>query len=365
MTNGRGNNVGLAVALGLPIVLVAGLLGFTVISDESQPACHPTGEAAEGVEVSAQIQAIAPVAGYDAEQLANAAAIIQAGSALGLGVRDQTIALMTAMGESGLQVLDHGDTAGPDSRGLFQQRDNGAWGTLEERMDPTASATSFYRALATVADRDTLAPTIAAHRVQANQDPFHYESHWPAAVHVVQALSGADTDSHSGSGFELVSDTVGACTSLSGATAEVNAAGWAPPVTAGYVSSPFGWRQDPFTSKQKFHPGSDFAAACGTPIYAINDGVVIHAGGPAFYMTGGVVAIDHGGNLISRAGHMRQADITVRVGQQVKGGDVIGLVGNEGNSTGCHTHFEISVGGSTVDSAAYLRQAGVTLPDQR
>ena len=122
---------------------------------------------------------------------------------------------------------------------------------------------------------------------------------------------------------------------------------------------------NPFTQQQKFHPGSDFAAACDTPIYAINDGVIIHAGGPAFYMTGGVVAIDHGGNLISRAGHMRPADITVRVGQKIHGGDVIGLIGNEGNSTGCHTHFEISAGGSNVDSAAYLRQAGVTLPDQR
>lgn len=362
MSNGGGNSVGLAVAIGLPIVLVAGLLGFTVISDEGQAACNPTGPAAQGVEVSAEIQAIAPVAGYDAEQLANAAAIIHAGSALETSVRDQTIAVMTAMGESGLRVLGHGDTAGPDSRGLFQQRDNGAWGTLAERMDPTASATSFYRALAKVGDRDALAPTIAAHRVQANQDPFHYESHWPAAVEVVQALAGTNPDAPD---IELVSDTAGACTSLPGVPAEVNAAGWAPPVTTGYISSPFGWRADPFTNQKKFHPGSDFAAACGTPIYAINDGVVVHAGGPAFYMTGGVVAIDHGGNLISRAGHMRQADITVRVGQKVKGGDVIGLVGNEGNSTGCHTHFEISANGNNVDSAAYLRQVGVTLPDAR
>jgi len=55
----------------------------------------------------------------------------------------------------------------------------------------------------------------------------------------------------------------------------------------------------------------------------------------------------------------------VRVGQKVQGGDVIGLVGNEGNSTGCHTHFEVSVNGETVDSTAYLRQAGVSLPDER
>jgi murein DD-endopeptidase MepM/ murein hydrolase activator NlpD len=356
MLSSGGNFTGLAVALGLPVAVVAGLLGFTLISEDDRSMCGPAGRS---VEVSAAIQAIAPVAGYDAGQLANAAAILQTGADVGLGVRDQTIAVMTAMGESGLRVLDHGDRAGPDSRGLFQQRDNGAWGTLEDRMDPVASATHFYRALALVGDRDALAPTIAAHRVQANQDPFHYEQYWTAAVEVVIALAG------NASGVQLVSDAVGTCMSLPGIPAEVNADGWAAPVTTGYLSSPFGWRTDPFTREQAFHPGSDLAAACGTPIHAINEGVVIHAGGPAFHMSGGVVAIDHGGRLVSRTGHMRSTDVAVRVGQRVKGGEVIGLLGDEGRATGCHVHFEISVGGSTVDSVAYLRQAGITVPGRQ
>ena len=69
------------------------------------------------------------VEGYTQEQLKNAGAIMGAGKALDLSVNGQMISVLVALGESGLRVLDTGDGAGPDSRGLFQQRDNGAWGS--------------------------------------------------------------------------------------------------------------------------------------------------------------------------------------------------------------------------------------------
>ena len=124
-----------------------------------------------------------------AEQLANAASIIRAGQAMGLSVRDQTIGVMTALGESSLRVVDHGDVAGPDSRGLFQQRDNGAWGSLAQRMNPTASATSFFTALARVPGRDAMTPTAVAHAVQRNADPDHYTKYWDTAVAIVSRVS--------------------------------------------------------------------------------------------------------------------------------------------------------------------------------
>ncbi len=127
---------------------------------------------------------------FGAAQVANAAAIIKAGKAMGLSVRDQTIGVMTAIGESSLQVLDHGDTAGPDSRGLFQQRANGAWGSLADRMDPTTSATSFFTALTRVQGRDSMTPTAVAHQVQRNADPQYYAKYWDDAVAVVAALKG-------------------------------------------------------------------------------------------------------------------------------------------------------------------------------
>ena len=131
------------------------------------------------------------VAGYSGVQLDNARAIVTAGQRMGLSLRDQAIGVMTAMGESSLRVVDHGDAAGPDSRGLFQQRDNGAWGTLAQRMDPTASATSFFTALTRVDGRDGMSPTQVAHAVQRNADPNHYTRYWDKAVAVVSSLTGA------------------------------------------------------------------------------------------------------------------------------------------------------------------------------
>ena len=100
-----------------------------------------------GPAVSVVIDADTKVEGYTQEQLKNAAAIMGAGKALDLSVKGQMISVMVALGESGLRVLDYGDGAGPDSRGLFQQRDNGAWGSYADRMDPTTSATNFIKAL--------------------------------------------------------------------------------------------------------------------------------------------------------------------------------------------------------------------------
>ena len=141
-------------------------------------------------------------AGYDADQLCNAHTIIDAGSALGLSTRDQTIAVMTAMGESGLRNLPYGDweTSGvrnPDgtpttSIGLFQQQDE--WGSREERLDPRTSATLFYRAMTDRVpqpERDALEPTLVAHRTQVNDDPQHYATSWAAAVAVVERLTAS------------------------------------------------------------------------------------------------------------------------------------------------------------------------------
>ncbi|WP_314503369.1 peptidase M23 [uncultured Microbacterium sp.] len=140
---------------------------------------------------------------YDAEQLCNAATIIDTGAGLDLSARDQTIAVMTAMGESDLRSLPYGDwetdgVRNPDgspttSIGLFQQQDE--WGSREERLDPGASATLFYRAMTDRVpqpERDALAPTLVAHRTQVNDDPLHYEEYWSSAVGVVEQLTAAD-----------------------------------------------------------------------------------------------------------------------------------------------------------------------------
>ncbi len=146
--------------------------------------------AAKPLQVGTVLVPAGPVAGYCQDRLVNAAHIINAARAQGIGTRTQEVGVMTAMGESSLVNVDHGDTAGPDSRGLFQQRDNGAWGTYADRMTPYIAATHFLEKVVRVPGWQTMQPTLLAHTVQVNSDPNHYAPYWPSAVAVVQALTG-------------------------------------------------------------------------------------------------------------------------------------------------------------------------------
>jgi peptidoglycan hydrolase CwlO-like protein len=127
---------------------------------------------------------------YQGDQIINAAQIIIAGNDLGVDVRGQAVAVMTAIGESTLTNINYGDTAGPDSRGLFQQRANGAWGSYADRMDPRTAASSFFRALLRVGGWESMSPTLAAHAVQGNADANYYAPYWNNAVLIVGTLGG-------------------------------------------------------------------------------------------------------------------------------------------------------------------------------
>ncbi len=289
---------------------------------------------------------VGEVAGYGAEQLGNAAAIVNAGGTLGVPARAQLIAVMTAMGESGLRVLDYGDGVGPDSRGLFQQRDNGAWGSYADRMDPATSATNFCRALLPVDGWEALVPTLAAHKTQRNADPYHYERYWAAAVKVVAALAGSTTVPSANAG----------CASAT--PADLPTDGWVRPA-AGPITSPYGWRVHPITGLRKLHRGTDIGAPCDAPIYAAGRGVVVRAGTAASYGT--LIVIDHGGGVVTLYAHMWNDGVLATVGASVPGGTVIGLVGNNGDSNGCHLHFEVQRGGQAVDPKAALSAMGVAL----
>lgn len=102
------------------------------------------------------------------------------------------------------------------------------------------------------------------------------------------------------------------------------------------LSSPFGYRGNPFTGQGKeFHNGLDFASKTGTPIYATAHGKVIAAG--AMGGLGNAVKIDHGHGFQTAFGHMSK--VLVREGSEVEAGDLIGLVGSTGRSSGPHLHY--------------------------
>ncbi|MGR3756017.1 MAG: DUF5930 domain-containing protein [Tranquillimonas sp.] len=103
----------------------------------------------------------------------------------------------------------------------------------------------------------------------------------------------------------------------------------------------------------RMHYGTDFAASRGTPIYATADGVVTHAGWMNGY--GKLVIIQHEFGIETRYAH--QSKIRVKVGQRVSRGDRIGDMGNSGNSTGNHLHYEVRVNGKAVNPMTYIKAA--------
>lgn len=118
------------------------------------------------------------------------------------------------------------------------------------------------------------------------------------------------------------------------------------PCPAGYVSSTFGYRD--FDSS--FHKGLDLAAPEGTPTYAAGDGVVLIAGWSD--SAGNWIVIDHGNGFVAK--YMHHSALAVSAGQSVSKGQLIGYVGNTGNSFGAHLHFQLELNGAPVDPQAYI-----------
>ena len=117
------------------------------------------------------------------------------------------------------------------------------------------------------------------------------------------------------------------------------------------VASGFGWRIDPVYKTKKMHWGLDFTADVGTEIYATGDGIVEEVKTSAWGY-GREVVINHGFGYKTRYAHLSK--FMVKEGQHVKRGEVIGLVGNSGKSTGPHLHYEVEKDGQKVNPINYF-----------
>jgi murein DD-endopeptidase MepM/ murein hydrolase activator NlpD len=146
-----------------------------------------------------------------------------------------------------------------------------------------------------------------------------------------------------GSRLDSVRDGVERRHALAAATPSV----W--PV-AGWLSSTYGTRKDPFTKNSDFHPGLDISADFGQPVLATGAATVATAGPNGAY--GNMVTLDHGFGIMTKYGHMSR--IGVMGGQRVKRGDVIGYVGSTGRSTGSHLHYEIWMNGRLTNPMTLL-----------
>lgn len=123
------------------------------------------------------------------------------------------------------------------------------------------------------------------------------------------------------------------------------------PVDRITLTSTFGVRSDPFRGTAAMHAGVDIPGAIGTPIYATADGMVLRSGRIGGY--GNMIEIDHGRGISTRYGHMSK--LLVPEHTRVKRGQIIGLMGSTGRSTGSHLHYEVRVDGKAVNPIPFLQ----------
>ena len=119
---------------------------------------------------------------------------------------------------------------------------------------------------------------------------------------------------------------------------------------AGWLSSSYGTRLDPFSGHNDFHPGLDISADYGLPVHATADGIVASAAPSGNY--GNMITLEHGFGIVTRYGHLSR--FNVRPGQKVQRGDIIGYVGSTGRSTSPHLHYETLVGGKLTNPLKFL-----------
>ncbi|TFD84531.1 M23 family metallopeptidase [Cryobacterium lactosi] len=141
--------------------------------------------------------------------------------------------------------------------------------------------------------------------------------------------------------------------------ARLSLTGWATPAV-GSLTDGFGPRPElPLPGVLPFHSGTDLAAACGSPVYAANAGIVAQTGRLGTY--GNWVLIDHGDGVTTGYAHIADGATLVVAGQSVTAGEVIASVGDTGASTGCHLHIEVRVDGTAIDPQPFFADRGINI----
>jgi len=123
------------------------------------------------------------------------------------------------------------------------------------------------------------------------------------------------------------------------------------PVSKGWISSVFGWRNDPMTGKRAFHEGVDFAGRANSEVVAVAAGVVVWSG--SRWGFGNTVEVNHGNGYSTLYAHNKKN--LVKVGETVKKGQVLALLGSTGRSNGPHVHFEVRRNGKAVNPIKFVR----------
>ena len=308
------------------------------------------------------------------QQLTHAATIITVGSNTpGVGKDGILIAIMAALTESTLRQLantntypesgtypNDGNGSDHDSLGLFQMRPQSGWGTVAELMDTTYQAKAFYggpdgpnypspRGLLDIPGWQQMDKGEAAQSVEVSAFPDRYQNYEPVARTVLDALTLRGGGSSGVPGDAEIPETSRLVFPL--------------PTGSYEQTSSFGPRIDPITGEARLHAGTDLAAADGTPIFALADGLVTYAGMVDGFS--GQITIEHtigGEKVATKYIHMWAYGIHVAAGDRVIAGQQIGDVGSSGHSTGPHLHFQVHPGGGNapaIDAVPWLAEHSV------
>ena len=138
----------------------------------------------------------------------------------------------------------------------------------------------------------------------------------------------------------------------------ISSQGWARP-SSGYISSSFGNRIHPIYGTVRFHAGIDLATPCGRGVYAARDGIVSYSGWLGTF--GNFIRLNHEDGITTGYAHLQNGSLFVSIGQRVQTGQLIGLIGTTGASTGCHIHYETRVNMEPRDPYEFMGARGVRL----
>ncbi|MGH7619052.1 MAG: M23 family metallopeptidase, partial [Gemmatimonadaceae bacterium] len=266
---------------------------------------------------------------------------------------------------------------------LHLRRNGDAWTGVEERLPWTTDtivvggtiASNLYAAMDASAKNDL--PTGARQQLSwALADVYEYRVDMSRDLQVGDEFKVVAERSVAPTGAVRIGRVIAATFKLSGSTIDVvrfasesvsgdffdqdgksmRAAFLRAPLEFRRISSVFGLREHPILGGVRAHKGTDYAAAAGTPVRAIGDGVVIREGWGNGY--GNLLEIRHRNGYVTRYGHLSRFSADVHVGSHVAIGQVVAFVGSTGLATGPHLHFEVLVNGEQRDPRVALKQTG-------
>ena len=260
--------------------------------------------------------------------------------------------LLIGMGAGGASVSELDDLrVANDTLKLENESYREATGELADQI------TSLQAALTQLGEQGTLDPATRAAISSLPKDVRMRAAGGPSNVSAPPVFLPSPTKTPEGT-FGILRDLLGTIESRltsvrsqiesQQALARATPAGW--PI-AGWLSSTYGYRKDPFTGLMDFHPALDIASERGKPVRATADATVESVGYLGNY--GNQIQLNHGFGISTRYGHL--SGFNVRMGQKVKRNEVIGYVGSTGRVTSPHLHYEILVNGSPINPWRLLR----------